>query len=202
MYEYITGKVYVLSPDCLAVDAGGMGYRVLVTPRTAGRVKEGETIKLFTHLHATMQVNDISYVLYGFASREEREMFEKLIAISGIGPKVAMAALSSLTASELAIAIIAEDATLLSRINGIGPKTAQRIILELKGRIQSRETGGAIFPAGDREKGGAIQEAIAALVTLGYAPSEAARAVSAVKSGADTVEEMVLNALRSVNDRR
>ncbi len=202
MYEYLTGKATILSADALAIDAGGVGYRVSVTPRTAGNIQDGDAVRLYIHMQAYSQVNDISFVLFGFPTREEREMFERLLSVSGIGPKVAMAVLSRLSVNELAIAIMAEDAAALSKINGIGAKTAQRIILELKGKVQGKDAAGSAFTTAEQEKGGILQEAIAALTALGYAPSEAARAVSSAKEGAKTVEELILKALKGMNDRR
>lgn len=202
MYEYLSGKATILSPDALAIEAGGVGYRVSVSPQAASRIQDGDTIKLYIHMQAYSQVNDITFVLFGFPTREEREMFDRLLSVSGIGSKVAMAVLSRLSVNELAIAIMAEDAATLNKINGIGAKTAQRIILELKGKVQGKDAGGNAFLIPEQEKGGILQEAIAALTALGYAPSEAARAVSAAKEGAKTVEELILKALKGMNDRR
>src|SRR5699024_10006726 len=135
--------------------------------------------------------------LFGFYSREEKRMFERLRSVSGVGPRMALSILSSMPLNDLSIALVAGDAAALTRVPGIGKKTAQRLVLELRDKVDDAELTGqgaaAAAPAGSAES-----EAIAALMALGYASSEAARAVSAVAGKAAKADEMIFLALKSL----
>ncbi len=135
--------------------------------------------------------------LFGFYSREEKRMYERLRTVSGIGPRTALSILSSLPLKDLSIALVAGDANALTRVPGIGKKTAQRLILELRDKVEDAELTGAsigISPAAQ----GAESEAIAALMALGYASSEAARAVSAVAGKSERADELIFLALKGL----
>lgn len=197
MYAYIQGLLTEKEPDAVVVEAGGVGYRILAGSRTlAALPPAGSTVRVYTFHH----VREDAHLLYGFLGRDEKEMFRRIIAVSGIGPKLAMSILSGMTPAELAIAVVTEDARAISRVNGVGKKTAERLILELREKIgtgeliqENRTAPSAAQPAG------AAQEAIQALMALGYTSTEAARAVSRLPETCATVEEIVVHALRQMD---
>ena len=154
---------------------------------------------LFTH----MSVREDAMELYGFLKREERDMFCRLISVSGIGPKSALGVLGSMPLSDLRLAILTGDAAALSRAPGIGKKTAQRISLELKDKLAQDALGGAVgldefvvTSSVDASVQDAVSEAMLALKSLGYTPQEAANALKSVKGQADTPDELIKLALR------
>ena len=192
MYAYLRGTLAVKGRDFVALDCGGVGYKIFVTEGYLQACKIGEEATLYTHL----VVREEELSLYGFSSEAEKEMFEKLIGVSGVGPKAGRAILSEMPAREVAAAIFSADARAFSKVSGIGPKTAGKIVLELKDKIKaqdvvlSKEEGVAANTA--------VGDAIAALVSLGYAKAEAASAVSDVSSLADTAEELILLAIKRI----
>lgn len=189
MYEYIKGEVISTEADCAVVETGGIGYRIYTTTQSLLHIKTGQQTKLFCQF----VVREDSHTLYGFITPEEKEMFVRLTGVSGIGPKAALAVLSAMKVSELAAAIITSNENALTKVSGIGKKTAQRIIIDLSERIQTAEildSGGAEGTAGTEA------EAVGALVSLGYNRAEAMRAVSSVRNLADTTEELILLALK------
>ena len=193
MFAHFDGVVAEKTADAIVLDVHGVGYLLQVSaqtlslaPAAGGRMK----------LYASLSVREDAMELFGFHSREEKRMFERLRSVSGVGPRLALAVLSAMPLNDLSIALVAGDAAALTRVPGIGKKTAQRLLLELRDKVdQSELTGqGAVAPAG----GGAQGEAIAALMALGYASSEAARAVSQVADKADKADEIIFLALRSL----
>lgn len=198
MYAFIRGKVDSKTPESVVLDVGGVGYEILAGTRTLSELPAaGETARLFTYLH----VREDAQQLFGFATREEKAMFLKLLGVTGVGPKLAMAILSGLTVAELAIALATSDARAISRVPGVGKKTAERLILELRETIGTQELQAAGAPAGAAVIGaGAVQEAIAGLMALGYSSVEATKAVSAA-GDVGGVEEIILRALKAL-DRR
>ena len=134
MYYYIKGTLALLAGDTAVIDAGGIGYRLTVTQNTFAALasKLGKEAQLFTYL----AVRDDAMELYGFASEEEKLFFTKLLSVSGIGPKAAVSVLSAFTPNQLVSAVQAGDAKMISRANGIGLKTAQKVIIELKGKAR------------------------------------------------------------------
>ena len=191
MYDYIRGEVSDTGRDYAVIDAGGVGYRVHTSAQSLMHFSPGQTAKLFCQL----VVREDAHTLYGFFTPEERTMFIRLNAVSGIGPKVALAILSAMKISDVAAAIITSDESAFQKIPGVGKKTAQRIIIDLAEKIATTEaldTGGEAIagPAGKEA------EAVSALVALGYNRTEAMRAVSSVKSLGDTTEELILIALK------
>jgi Holliday junction DNA helicase RuvA len=193
MYAFMEGLLEEKGPDYVVVNCGGVGYLLFVSNNTLGALgPTGEPARLYTNL----QVREDSMTLYGFFSKPERQMFERLISVSGVGPKVAMAVLSSMQPDKLALSIIAGDEKEFSKVPGIGKKTAQRIILELKEKIDTQEAvaGSTGLPSdpGDSMQ----QEAVAALAALGYGPSEAALAVANVSGSAQDVSELITLALK------
>lgn len=180
---------------------GGVGYRLMCSMNTLSAVPgAGTQYKLYTHL----AVREDAMELYGFEKREEREMFRRLVSVSGIGPRTALFVLGSMPLSDLRLAILTGDLAALSRAPGIGKKTAQRITLELKDRLaQDALTSGigaeAIGLADiDQLPQDALGEAMQALKSLGYSPQEAAVALKSVKGNAETADEMIRLALRNM----
>ena len=200
MYAFIEGKIEEKSLDSIVINAGGVGYLIMATASAiaaAGPV--GQKARIYTYL----AVREDAMVLYGFASLEEKKMFDRLIGVSGVGPKLALAVLSNLTVSDLAVALVTGDAARLSGVPGVGKKTAQRLCLELKEKINNEElaaTAGEAAPEGI--SGATVEgEAVQALIALGYQRAEAAKAIRALEGKADRVEDLVLLALRRLDGR-
>lgn len=192
MYAYLRGTLAVRGRDFVALDCGGVGYKIFVTEGYLQACKIGEEATLYTHL----VVREEELSLYGFSSEAEKEMFEKLIGVSGVGPKAGRAILSEMPAREVAAAIFSADARAFSKVSGIGPKTAGKIVLELKDKIKAQDV--ALSKEEDTAANTAVGDAIAALVSLGYGKAEAASAVSDVSSLADTAEELILLAIKRI----
>lgn len=193
MYAFIRGNVDQVAADRAVIEAGGVGYELLCSGETLKRLLPGREARLYTHLHLAEGV----MALYGFYDTAERDMFRRLIGITRIGPKVALSVLSVLTPSDVAAAVATQNAAAFERVPGMGKKTAQRVLLEL--REQVGPAGAAAGPA--METGTDIRaEAVAALVSLGYDGLSASRAVTAVGE-ADSVETLITLALRGLAKR-
>lgn len=196
MIGFLRGKVaYLLADDCL-LDVGGVGYRVTVSGMTRSKLRQGEQAMLFTYL----SVREDALQLYGFATQEEYDVFLQLIGVSGIGPKVALSILSSTTVSGLCSAIANKQASLLTKLPGIGKKSAERLILELKDKLAFVGTGDGeeafveAAPLGD----GILDEAAAALASLGYTPAETAPVLKQLGT-CQTTEEAIRLALKKLS---
>ena len=198
MFAYIEGRVTEKYADAMVVEAGGVGFLVSATPQTISSVSgSGARCRVYTKVVAK---KDDVWEIYGFATREEREMFEKLTSVSGVGPKMALGVLSALPVRDLALAIVAGDAKALKAAPGIGAKTAQRLLLELRDKVSDEELVGD-FAAGAAAavvEGSAAQDALAALMALGYTQAEAATALSRVKDPGASAEELIRQALRAM----
>jgi Holliday junction DNA helicase RuvA len=166
MIGRLEGRPLLLDPGSILIDAGGVGYLVSVTLRAAHQLTDRERVTLWIHT----RVKDDAIELYGFPERPELEAFERLIGVAGVGPRTALAVLSALTPAELAAAVHGGDAARLQKTPGVGTKTAQRIVLELRGQL----------PAAGAEPGDRRADAVSALVNLGYPSRSARRAVDAV----------------------
>ncbi len=188
MYAYISGIVDEVLPDRAVLEAGGVGYELFCSAMTLKRLRAGQKERLYTHLHLAEGV----MALYGFYEREEKDMFRRLLTVTRVGPKLALAVLSVLTPSDVAGAIITNNAAAFDRVSGMGRKTAQRVLLELKERVETTEMlgGGDSFDAPDIRS-----EAVAALVSLGYDGLAAGKAVAAIEK-AESVEALITAALR------
>lgn len=196
MYAYIKGIVEELLPDRAVIDAGGVGYELIASANTLKRLAQGKPAKLLTHFHVT----EDSMTLYGFLEKPERDMFRRLIGVTRVGPKVALSVLSVLTPQDVAAAIVTDNAAAFDRVPGMGRKTAQRVLLELKEKVTNEEMlGVGVTPAAKDDKSGNDMrtEAVAALVSLGYDGASASRAVAAIGE-AGSVEELLTKALRSL----
>lgn len=195
MYEYITGRLVELLPTEAVIENGGFGYSVLISLGTFSQLqKDGEEfVKLYLYHH----LREEEEAFFGFYDKNERELFVQLISVSGIGPNSARMMLSSLSADELRAAIIAQDANKLKGIKGIGFKTAQRIILELKDKVVPGSGSSTTFVAASGDSS-VRDEALSALVLLGFAKPAADKALTAVLKQDPTVslEELIKKALK------
>ena len=200
MYAFIEGQVCEKTNNALVLLAGGVGYQLSCSLATLNAAPvTGETMRC----HTWLSVREDAMELFGFSSKDEKEMFKRLISVSGIGAKSALAVLGSMSLSDLRLAILTGDAAALSRAPGIGKKTAQRISLELKDKLtQDALTAGVVMDdavisvASDAPATDALSEALQALKALGYSPQEATAALKGVKGKAETADEMIKLALR------
>ena len=188
MIARLTGTVVTLGKDSMVVQVGGLGLGVFV-PQTLldGRVQAGQEVTLFTHLH----VRENELALYGCGSEEELAIFRLLLGVSGIGPKVALAILSSLPLDRLQAAIAQEDVVTLARVPGIGPKTAKKLVFDLKDKVVAEVMPGEPQPVLTE----ADADLIAALTTLGYSVAEAQEAIRSLPREPLSLEERVRLAL-------
>ena len=194
MYHHLSGKLVHKSATAIVVDVAGVGYDLSVPLSTyEGLPREGSDVRLLTHLH----VRDDGMRLFGFLSADERELFRMLIGVSGIGPMLALAVLSGTSVETVKQAVINGDASLLKKIRGVGTKTAERMVLELREAVTRLGVRpGVTVSVGDRT----ALDAVAALVSLGYSRTKAEEAVAVArkKCGPDvTVEELVRDALKA-----
>ena len=196
MYAHIEGIVAEKEQDCIVLDANGVGYLLNVSGATLSAAPAvGEKMKLY----CVLNVREDAMELCGFYSREEKKMYERLRSVSGVGSKTALQILSALSVRDLSIALVSGDAAALTRVPGIGKKTAQRLVLELKDKVEdSQLTSQAASISPKVVSGGAEAEAIAALVSLGYSNSEAAKAVSAVSGQSNEPDKLIFLALRGL----
>lgn len=195
MIAFIKGKLISASDGVAVLETGGIGYELYVSHTALVKLPPVGKEAL---LYAYMNVREDGVTLFGFHSKEEKNMFLKLTSVSGIGPKVAMSMLSGMELSALALAIIAGDAKAIAKVKGVGKKIAERIILELKEKISSEECSLSLDAEapGAKALGAAEQDAVAALCSLGISRQEAFKAVSAVSSKSKTLEELISDALK------
>lgn len=196
MIAHLYGEVVAVAPDSVVVDVGGVGYRCLIPNSTRSRLPSvGQMVRLLTSL----QVREDALTLYGFLTPEEHELFTLLLRVDGIGPKVALGILSAITPESFRRAVALEDVATLCRLPGIGKKTAQRLLLDLKDKLGSLGPGAgeemAVLAAGGGSpEGDAWSDALEALISLGYSRTEAARALDQARpeaGDAPTVERLV-----------
>jgi Holliday junction DNA helicase RuvA len=193
MFAYLEGALSYKSPSLLHLDIGGVGYELHITLQTYDQVQHLDRCRLFTHL----QVREDAWVLYGFANETERSTFRALLSITGVGAATARLILSSLTTAELERAVNTDDSRTLQKVKGIGAKTAQRIVLELKGKLlPGHESFTASGPLQHNTKD---QDALIALMNLGIAKTAATEALKKVTSSEDaSVEDLIKAALRAL----
>jgi len=178
----------------LLVDVGGVGYRVSVpTPFLARAGDQGDEVRLHVHTH----VREDAIVLYGFATPEERRCFEALLGAHGVGPSLALAVLSVLTPPDLVRAVMEEDLGVLCEVPGVGRKTAARLVIDLRSRLELPAINGSEVPGGGGAGGSSRSEVRAALVELGYGPDEIRRALDSIPAEG-TVEDLLRHALREL----
>lgn len=198
MITYLNGILTEIIPGRLTIDVNGIGYEVLVPLSTSDKMlEEGQKYQILTHLH----IREQEQTLFGFATNEERDLFRLLInRVSGIGPKLGLAILSGMSVDDFKNAVIGGNITGLSTISGLGKKTAERIILELKDKVGVTETWTAAKEDSSGPKS-IIHDAVLALISLGYKQAEALKAVNKVKdsSPADiSSDELIRSALRTI----
>ncbi len=186
MIAKITGKIAFFRDNYVVVDVSGIGYKIYVTEFSMGKITGKEEIEFYTHTY----VREDTLSLYGFLTLDELGMFELLISISGIGPK-AVGILSIAEPKTVRAAVISGDSSILTRVSGVGRKTAERVILELKNRI-------AELPGEDQGAAKADSEAIEALVSLGYTVTQAREALKSVPKNIKGVSERVRAALKNL----
>lgn len=196
MIAQLEGKLIEKSPSSVVIAAGGVGYLVAVPLTTFDKLPAtGEQVSLFTYLH----VREDILQLYGFSSREERATFEKMISVSGVGPRLALAILGGLSVEQLIAAVETSQTAYLNRIPGVGKKTAERIALELKGKLGEMVALAEVSAPGAFEPEG--REAVAALVSLGFSKTQAEKAVFKVlEAESDKLDttELVRRALANI----
>ncbi len=195
MIDFVRGTVVELGPDGVVVSVGGVGLRLLVPPASLSRLpRAGQEATLHTYL----QVREDALTLYGFVTREERDLFARLLTVSGVGPKLALGALSALPAERLAAVIAAGDVETLARVPGIGRKTAQRMVLDLKGKLAAPATA----PGSVGAPSGVLAVAAEALRSLGYTQAEIAAALATLPQDEGlTEEEAVRRAFQAMGSR-
>ena len=202
MFYYVNGTVAETGPNLAVIDCGGVGYACATTNYTLSQLKKGERAKLYTYLHVREEI----FELYGFSSQAELNSFKMLIGISGVGPKAALAVLSSTSPQNLALSIVTGDEKALTAAPGIGKKIAQRIILELKDKLAkdqssfSAQSSGAIPVVLPGDKGGEAAAALAAatLAVLGYGSQEIGLALKGIDMDALPLEEIIRQALKKM----
>lgn len=194
MYYYIKGTLVQKSENYIVVDANGVGYMINTSLTTLNNLDSTDReVTVYTYLN----VREDAMELYGFSTQEEKNMFIHLISVSGVGPKAALSILSVATPAKFAVAVVTNDIKTITKASGVGPKLAQRVILELKDKLKTEELGldgdeAVAFDASDNRS-----EAVSALVVLGYSPSDAQKAVSKIDASME-VEDIIKKALSSL----
>lgn len=194
MIAFVNGTVEVIEENAVVIDTGHIGYRVYMSPYALSTLTLGSSAKIYTYLKVAEDAMD----LYGFLTAEEITMFRRIISVSGAGPKAGLAILSVLRPAEFALAVVTNDFKAITRAQGVGPKLAQKIVLELKDKLENSDfiknadatsavAAPVSLPTGNNE-------AIEALCALGYTQSEASRAVGQAEG--DNVSEVIRNALK------
>ena len=207
MYYYIRGELVASTLNMAVVDAGGVGYKMTVSENTyralPRRADKNPTVTLYTYL----SVREDGVELFGFANERELSSFKMLLSVSGVGPKAAMAVLSLLTPEKFALAVCTEDKKTISKANGVGPKTAARIILELRDKLMKEtsldeDLSTAVLDHSSEAAGaparGKMSEAMDALLVLGYTRSEAQNALKSIDTQALSIEDIIKEALKKL----
>lgn len=200
MIAYLKGRVLTITSETAIVEVGGVGYELYCSGGAFRKITVGEMVELYTYL----QVKEDGITLFGFANPKEKELFLKVISVSGVGPKMGIAILTGLSADEFTQAIATADVKRLSAVKGLGKKTAEKIVLELHGKISAAEVMSAsadpisaAVESGTQSTSAQDEEAISALMGLGFTKNESANAVKRAKEqGATTTEEIIRKALQ------
>lgn len=193
MYEYIEGSLIEKNPTCCVIEVAGIGYFIHITLSTYSRLENQAQAKLFIH----QVVREDALLLFGFYTRQERDMFRLLITVSGIGANTARMMLSSLTTDDIQQAILENNTSLLQGIKGIGAKTAQRAIIDLRDKISKEKLTGELFPAKDNRL---KEEALSALISLGFNKGEADKVVGKILQVEKSLplEDLIKKALKQL----
>jgi Holliday junction DNA helicase RuvA len=196
MIAFLRGRLVQKDPTFVNIDVGGVGYHVLISLATYSDIKDQENILLYTHL----AIREDAHILFGFSKEAEKKLFQQLISVNGVGPGTAIVMLSYMNSAELKTAIVQENATALQSIKGIGGKTAQRVIIELKDKLKKESWEETQSPVSLGAHNTLRKEALSALLTLGLPKAAAEKSVDAVlkKSGNTvTLEDLVKQALKN-----
>jgi holliday junction DNA helicase RuvA len=196
MISYIKGAITYKNPTYIIVEAGGIGYHVNISLYTYAKIEKLETVQIFTHLN----VKEDSHTLYGFAEEAERSIFVLLLSVSGIGPNTARILLSSMTPEEARAAILSENVPAFNKVKGIGPKTAKRIILDLKDKLI--KDSGENLVISSPQNNTLRDEALSALVALGFTKIHVQKALNKILSEQPevlTIEELIKLALKQLS---
>lgn len=196
MIAFLKGKLVRKDPTFVVIDVNGVGYQTNISLQTYSDIKDQENISLFTHLN----IREDAHILYGFSQESEKKLFQQLISVSGVGPSTAIVMLSYMNSQELKTAIVSENTAALQAIKGIGGKTAQRVIIELKDKLKKESWEESIPTVSAGPHNTLRKEALSALITLGLPKPAAEKSVDAVlkKSGNTiTLEDLVKQALKS-----
>ena len=198
MISFLNGTIAAKSENGVIIDVGGVGYSVSMPVSDIAKMGGiGDNVKVFTHFH----ISENAVGLFGFLTNEQIDYFNRLIGISGIGPKAAVSVLGTLSVQDLAYAIIAEDVKAITKAPGVGPKVAQRIILELKGKIDTMDA--VSTPASSQTPVSAVRAdtgAVNALIALGASPSEAQKTVMQISGDGMSTEDIIKEALRRMSN--
>ena len=197
MYAYISGVVEEIDLNSIVISNNDIGYYIQCPTSVMNNVSIGQNVKIYTYQH----VREDAIILFGFISKEDRTMFLRLITVSGIGPKIALQVLSSLSAGELAMILVGGDATALTKVPGIGKKTAQRMILELREKVDNDELVCATVGKSTAAQPSMVSDAIYALAALGYSSQEASKAVEAVATDCQDTESIIRAVLKNLERR-
>ncbi|TCV15147.1 Holliday junction DNA helicase subunit RuvA [Sphingobacterium alimentarium] len=194
MYDYFNGKLVFKAPTHVILEVGGIGYHIHISLTTYSLIKDQENCKLYV----SFQVREDAHALYGFATEGERHLFNHLISVSGIGPNTGRMMLSSSTPEEIQSAIVNGQVALIQKIKGIGPKTAQRVILELQDKLK-KQGDDALLPLPIARQS-VPDEALSALVMLGFAKNQVEKVLSSIVQTDEslTVEQMIKLALKKL----
>ncbi len=192
MYEYIEGSLIEKNPTYCTVETGGIGYYIQITLATYSQMGTGNRVKLYLH----QVVREDAHLLFGFHTKQEREMFRQLLTVSGIGANTARMMLSSLTSEDVRQAVLSGNVSLLQSIKGIGAKTAQRIILDLRDKV-TKDKSGELFPFKDNRL---KEEALSALVILGFNKGEADKVINKILLADKSLalEDLIKKALKEL----
>ena len=196
MFYYVKGELVMTDPQSAVVDCGGVGYKLTVSMNTLSRLTElGKKVCLYTHF----SVREDAVELFGFYDTEELYAFRLLISVSGVGPKAAIAILSLLSPAKFAVAVSTGDTKTLSKASGVGAKTAARIVLELKDKVSATAVADDGEAVVETARGGIIDDAIEALMVLGYKRQTAQKALAGCKG--ETLEELMRAALNKIGSK-
>ncbi|WP_297335143.1 Holliday junction branch migration protein RuvA [Algoriphagus sp.] len=197
MIAYLQGKLVFKDPTYVIIDVGGIGYQVKISLQTYSKIKEEEQIRLLTFLH----IKEDAHTLYGFKDEEEKRLFLLLISINGVGPNTGLMILSSLSTGEIEQAILEGDVATIQHVKGIGAKTAQRIILELKDKVGKSGSENTPTPLGFLKSSNKIrEEALQALITLGFPKAAAEKNIAQVlkkTNGEISLEDLIKASLKT-----
>jgi Holliday junction DNA helicase RuvA len=197
MIGYLHGQVVFLTGEYCLLETGGVGYRVFMAAPSLARIEPGAPARLYIHT----SVREDAITLYGFFDRAEQELFQQLLTVSGIGPRGALGILSAAAPEEFRLSVLKQDIRALTRLPGIGKKTAERLLLELRDKLGA-PADGEVPPAADVPVGTVYEEALAALLSLGYTTGEITPVLKNIAGGHLSAEELVKGVLRAMTRRR